>query len=359
MRQSLVERAIGLALLALLVWLVLLILRPFAGALIWAIVLAVALWPIFVRLRAALGGRSGLAALIVALALLATMVAPIVRLALDVGGQVEELVRLGDALLRARSAEPPSWLAGLPFLGPWAEALWAKLDLDREAALEALLPYLRELAPWLLGLGAGLGRVALELLLSVLLTGLFLFYGELCALYLRKFVTRVAGARSEHLVDVAGGTVRAVALGVVGTALIQALLVLAGYLLAEVPAAGLLSLLAFLFSVFHLPVVISGIPAIAWLFYQKGASAPAIGLAVWILSVSLLDNLLRPYLIRQGVRLPVLLIILGVVGGVIAFGAIGLFFGAVVIAVAHRLLLDWLDEPQPPSAPSPPAAPPC
>ncbi|MCS7266781.1 MAG: AI-2E family transporter [Geminicoccaceae bacterium] len=346
MRQSLVERAIGLALLALLVWLVFLILRPFAGALIWAIVLAVALWPLFARLRAAIGGRSGLAALIVSVALLATMVAPIVRLALDVGRQVDELFRLGEELLRAQGPDPPPWLAGLPLLGSWVETFWTRLRVDRQAAVEQLLPYLRDIGPWLLGLGAGLGRVALELLLSVLLTGLFLFYGELCAHYLRKFVGRVAGVRAIHLVDVAGGTVRAVALGVVGTALVQALLALFGYVVAQVPAAGLLALLAFVFSVVHLPVLLSGIPAAAWLFYQQGASATAIALSLWIVAVSVLDNFLRPYLISQGTRLPVLLIILGVVGGVFAFGAMGLFFGAVVIAVAHRLLVDWLDEPE-------------
>lgn len=345
MRQSLVERAIGLALLALLIWLVLLIVQPFAGALIWAIVLAVALWPVFVRLRTAFGGRGGLAALVVTLVLLAVMVVPIVRLALDVGRQADELVRLGDELLRARSPAPPAWLAQLPLLGAWVESFWSTLLVDREAALGQLLPYLREIWPRLLEFGAGLGLVALQLLLSVLLTGLLLVHGELCADYVRRFVVRIAGERAEHLVDVAGGTVRAVALGVVGTAIVQALLALVGYLLAGIPAAGLLALLVFAFSVVQLPVLIATMPAALWLFYQEGVTPAAVLLAVWVVAVSLIDNFMRPYLISQGTPLPVLLIILGVVGGLLAFGPIGLFFGAVVIAVAHRLLLDWLDLP--------------
>lgn len=354
MRQSLVERAIGLSLLALLIWLVLLIVRPFAGALIWAIVLAVALWPLFDRLRAATGGRRVLAAVLVTFLLFAVMVVPIVRLALDVGRQVDELVRLGNELLRAPSPSPPDWLAALPFLGSWVLSFWSTLLVDREAALGQLLPYLKDLGPWLLDFGAGLGRVALELLLSILLTGLLLAHGELCADYVRRFVVRIGGSRAEHLVDVAGGTVRAVALGVVGTAIVQALLALVGYVVAGVPAAGLLAVSVFAFSVVHLPVMLAGLPAAAWLFYQEGPSVAAIGLAIWIVAVSVVDNFLRPYLISQGTRLPVLLIILGVVGGVLAFGAMGLFFGAVVIAVAHRLLLDWLDEPRPPAEPSPP-----
>lgn len=345
MRQSLVERAIGLALLALLVWLVLLIVQPFAGALIWAIVLAVALWQPFDRLRAALGGRSGLAALLVTLLLLAVMVVPIVRLALDVGRQVDELVRLGTELLRAPAPAPPDWLAGLPLLGGWVERFWSTLLVDREAAFESVLPYVRDVAPTLLQFGAGLGLVALQLLLSVLLTGLLLVHGELCADYVRRFVVRVAGAQAEHLVDVAGGTVRAVALGVVGTAIVQALLALAGYVVAGVPAAGLLALLVFAFSTVQLPVLIATLPAPLWLFFREGPTPMAIALTIWVVAVSLIDNFLRPYLISQGTPLPVLLIILGVVGGLLAFGPIGLFFGAVVIAVAHRVLLDWLEQP--------------
>jgi predicted PurR-regulated permease PerM len=348
MRQSLVERAIGLALLALLIWLVLLIVQPFAGALIWAIVLAVALWPVFARLRTAFGGRRGLAALLVTLVLLAVMVVPIVRLALDVGRQADELVRLGEELLRARSPTPPAWLAQLPLLGTWVESFWSTLLVDREAALGQLLPYLREIWPRLLEFGAGLGLVALQLLLSVLLTGLLLVHGELCADYVRRFVARVGGRRAGHLVDVAGDTVRAVALGVVGTAIVQALLALAGYVLAGVPAAGLLALLVFAFSTVQLPVLIAALPAPLWLFFSEGPTATAIVLSIWVVGVSLIDNFLRPYLISQGTPLPVLLIILGVVGGLLAFGPIGLFFGAVVIAVAHRLLVDWLDQPSPP-----------
>jgi predicted PurR-regulated permease PerM len=345
MRQSLVERSIGLALLALLIWLVFSIVRPFAGALIWATVLAVALWPLFVRLRTALGGRRGSAALLVTFVLLAVMVVPIVRLALDVGHQVDELVRLGNELLRAPAPRPPAWLAALPILGDWVERFWSTFLTDREAAVDQLLPYLKDLAPWLLEFGAGLGNVAFQLLLSVLLTGLLLVHGELCADYVRRFVVRVAGPQAEHLVDVASGTVRAVALGVIGTAIVQALLALTGYVLAGVPAAGLMALLVFAFSTVHLPVLIATLPAPLWLFFREGPTPVAIGLSVWLVAVSLIDNFLRPYLISQGTPLPMLLIILGVVGGLLAFGPIGLFFGAVVIAVAHRLLLDWLDQP--------------
>jgi len=345
MRRSLVERSIGLALLALLIWLVFSIVQPFAGALIWATVLAVALWPLFDRLRLALGGRRGLAALLVILVLLAVMVVPIVRLALDVGRQVDELVRLGNELLRASTPAPPPWLAALPVLGGWVERFWSTLLVDREAAVDQILPYLKDVAPRLLEFGAGLGLVALQLLLSVLLTGLLLVHGELCADYARRFVVRVAGAQAEHLVDLASGTVRAVALGVVGTAIVQALLALAGYVVAGVPAAGLLALLVFAFSTVHLPVLIATLPAPLWLFFRDGPTPAAIALAVWVVAVSLIDNVLRPYLISQGTPLPMLLIILGVVGGLLAFGPIGLFFGAVVIAVAHRLLLDWLDQP--------------
>ncbi len=345
MGESIVERAIGLVLLALLVWLVLLIVRPFAGPLIWAITLAVALWPVHLRLRHALGLRSGLAALLLSLALLAAMVLPIVRLAIDLGRQGEELVRLGRELLEAPTGGPPEWLVRAPVIGPQVTSLWESLSAGPRAALEPFLPYLRDALGWLLGLGAALGLVALELLLSVLLTGLLLVHGELCAGYTRRFAERIGGARAGHLVDLAAGTVRAVALGVVGTAIVQALLALAGYLVAGIPAAGLLALLVFAFSLLHLPVTIAVLPVPLWLYYHEGLGALTVLVSIWLLAVALLDNIVRPWLISRGMTLPASLTILGVVGGVLAFGPIGLFFGAVVIALAHRLLLDWLDRP--------------
>lgn len=350
MDRDLVERAIGLVLLALLVGLTLAILKPFAGPLIWAVTLAVALWPMFARLRGVVGGRTGLAAAIVTLALLVLLVLPLGRLAFTLGSQADDVVRLAADLSRTPLPEPPGWLVQLPVVGPRAQELWTTLAGDRAGLLEQALPYLRGALGWLLQLGAGLGVVVLEVLFAVLLTGLMLANGEVCGDYLRRFVRRVGGPRAPDVVDVAGGTIRGVALGVVGTALIQATLAFLGYLIAGVPGGGILAALAFAFSLLQLPVLLAMLPAPVWLWYQ-GQTAWAVFLLVWAVAVGLIDNFLRPYLISQGSTLPILLIVLGVVGGLLAFGPIGLFFGAVVIAVAHRLLLDWLDRPSPAELP--------
>lgn len=343
MEQSIFERAIGLVLLGLILWLTLLIVRPFAGPLIWAITLAIALWPPFERLRGWLGGRTGAAAALVTTALLVLLVLPLGRLAVTVGGQVDDALRLAADLSRAPLPPPPAWLLGLPVVGERLQELWSVLESDRAAALAAALPQVRTALGWALQFGAGLGVLVLEVLFAVLLTGLMLANGEVCALYLRRFVARVAGERAVEVVDVAGGTIRSVALGVVGTALVQALLVFLGYVIAGVPGGGILAALVFGFSLLQLPVVPAVLPAPVWLWFQ-GQTAWAVFLLVWGVAVGLIDNVLRPYLISQGSTLPILLIVLGVVGGLLAFGPIGLFFGAVVIAVAHRLLLDWLDQ---------------
>jgi predicted PurR-regulated permease PerM len=351
MDRGLVERAIGLALVALLIALVLAIVRPFAGPLIWAITLAVALWPPFARLRAGLGGRTGLAAALVTAALLVLLVLPLGRLAFNLGSQADDVVRLAADLSHSPLPQPPDWLVRLPLVGGRVQELWASLASDRAGTLEAALPYVRGALGWLLQLGAGLGVVVLEVLFAVLLTGLMLANGEVCALYLRRFVARIAGERAVAVIDVAGGTIRSVALCVDGTALIQALLAFLGYTIAEVPGGVILSILVFAFSLLQLPVLLAVLPAPIWLWYQD-QTGWAVFLLVWGVAVGLIDNVLRPYLISQGSTLPILLIVLGVVGGLLAFGPIGLFFGAVVVAVAHRLMLDWLDQPPVPAPPT-------
>ena len=355
MQQGFIERALALVLLAILIWLTLQILLPFAGPLVWSITLAVALWPLFQRLRLALGGRTGLAAACITLVLVLVVVVPLGRLALVIGSELDDAVRLGADMFRTPLPPPPEFLVQLPVIGPKVQAFWTQLMTDREPVLVQALPYLRTGAGWLVHFGAGLGLAVLQALFAVLLTGLMLANGEICADYLRRFVRQVAGPRAMEVVDLAATTVRSVALGVVGTAMIQGMLAFLGYLIAGVPSPGVLAALVFVVGLIQIPVLLAILPVVAWV-YIGGQTEWSIFLLVWGLIVGTIDNFLRPWLMSQGSTMPILLIILGVVGGLIAFGPIGLFFGAVLIAVMHRLLLDWLDHVTDEVADGPPTA---
>ena len=191
-----------------------------------------------------------------------------------------------------------------------------------------------------------------QFLLTVVIAAVLYSGGETAARAVRGFAFRLAGQRGEEAAILAAKTIRGVALGVVLTALVQSLLGGIGFLVAGVPLPALLAAVIFIFALAQLPPVLVMGPAVFWL-YWKGDPIWGTVLLVWTIVVSGVDNILRPLLIRKGVDLPLLLIFAGVLGGLIAFGIIGLFIGPVVLAVTYKLLEAWVvgDEPEPgPSA---------
>jgi predicted PurR-regulated permease PerM len=344
------ERVIGVAVLALLILLFLQILQPFIGPLLWATTLSVAVWPLYVRMRRWLGGRSGPAALIMCLVMLVVLVTPIALLSTSLAEQIAAVTRLTRDLGSMGPPPPPAWLDNVPVVGPSLHARWLETIDNSQAFLAQLRPYARTVGGWLLAQSAQIGLSVLQLLLAVVIAGILLAGGETITDYLRRFARRVGNERTPALVDLAGSTIRGVVTGVVGTALVQAAILTAAFLLAPVPGAALLGMLAFLIAILQLPVLLLAIAVAAWLVYQ-GLTSWAIFVGLAGLVAGTVDNVLRPYLIKQsGTHLPIVLIFLGVLGGLIAYGPIGLFFGSVVVALVHRLLREWLsDESEPPT----------
>jgi predicted PurR-regulated permease PerM len=340
--ENIIERALGLAILALLVIACFQIMAPFIGSLLWAIILTVSTWPLFVRLRSALGGRSKLAAALLAGATAGIFVLPLVLLAVSLADSVDAVSELLHQLVSAKLPEQPTWLAGVPLVGERLENLWRQGMTDMPALLEQAQPYIKQTTTWAVQQTATLGLAMLQFLLAVVISGFLYATGETQVEWLRRFAHRTGGERSATLATVAERTIRSVALGVIGTALLQGLLTWLGFAVASVPGSLLLAFITFLLAIMQLPTLLVWLPVALWFGYQ-GQTGWTIFIVVWgLVVVGSVDNFVRPYLISQGAHLPLLLIFAGVLGGLLAWGLIGIFLGATLLAVGFTLLRDWL-----------------
>ncbi|MFA7330308.1 MAG: AI-2E family transporter [Candidatus Delongbacteria bacterium] len=335
---------VRLAGIALLVLGALAVLRIFLPAILLAGVVCLATWPLFLRLRRLLGGRVSLAALIMVLGMIALVVGPTALLAVNLAGKVSAGVDTVRTLLGQGPLTPPAWLGRLPVVGGQLVAYWQALASGGDEAVALLKSLLEPARALLLGTAAALGRSLLQMIFAAFI-GFFLYRdGEQLHQHLRSLATRLAGGLGDELLDTVHGTVSSVVHGLFGAALAQAFVAFVGFLIAGVPGAPLLASATFFLSLIPVgpPLLWGG--ASFWLLSQ-GAYGRAIFLILWgLLVISSIDNLVRPYLISRGSRLSILMIVLGVVGGIAAFGFIGIFIGPPILAVGLALLRQWTDQ---------------
>ncbi len=327
------------------------ILRPFLGPTIWATMVVVATWPLMLRVQAWAGGRRWVAVLVMSLALLLLFVVPLV---LAIGTIFVNVEVIGD-WIRVVSAwrpaeDPPEWLRRLPVIGALLDTLW-----DQAAAmglrdlLPKITPYAGDVSKWVLAEVGSIGYLIVQFLVTVCVAAVMYAMGEGFADFTRRFANRLAGAHGLDALQLAGDAIRGVALGVGVTALAQSALGWIGLALAGVPFAGLLTALMFMLCIAQVGPIPVLLPAAAWVLWGDGSVGWGIFLFVWAMFVGTVDNFIRPVLIRMGADLSLLLIFAGVIGGLVAFGLVGLFVGPVVLAVALRLLEAWMDERQLPA----------
>jgi predicted PurR-regulated permease PerM len=337
---SYVEKALGLALLSVVIAGCLLVLFPFLNAILLAIPLCVSTWPLFTRLQHGLGGRRALAAVVMTLGIAALLVVPLVLLGMNLA---EDLGGLNVAVHSAidRGLPPPHWLGRVPVVGPEAERMWLQVSHERVALRTTLAPYLGPLREWVLRQGASLLGGTLQVVLSVIL--LFFLYrdGAHAESRLQEAMSRLGGWRARHVLQAGAATIRSVVNGVVGTAVLQGILLGFSFWLAGVPGAVVLGALGVLLTLMPLGLVLLWLPAALWLLSQN-ETGWAIFIVAWnLVLVGSLDNFVRPYLISRGAKLPTVLIFFGVLGGVVAFGIVGVFLGPVLLAVAYTMFQDW------------------
>jgi predicted PurR-regulated permease PerM len=352
-RITLAVLSIGLLILGAL-W----ILRPFLGAVIWATMVVVASWPMLLWLQARLWGRRWLATAVMTSALMLTFVVPLTLAIGTIVLEADRLIAWGKGLAALRMSPPPEFIYKVPFVGAKIAAAWEQaLASGAEGLVSRLAPYANDIVRWFVSEVGGAGFVVAQFLLTVVLAGLMYSGGEGAAITVRRFGRRLAGERGENSVVLAGQAIRAVALGVGVTAIVQSVLGGIGLAIAGVPFAGLLTALMFMLCIAQLGPTLVLLPAVIWVFWS-GDTGWGIFLAVWTATVGTMDNFLRPILIKRGADLPLLLILAGVIGGLVAFGLVGIFVGPVLLAVAYKLLEDWIAEADAPATadPQPPAA---
>ncbi|HUM13185.1 MAG TPA: AI-2E family transporter YdiK [Myxococcaceae bacterium] len=334
------------------------VVRPFLGPGIWSVTIVVATWPLFRRLQARLGGRRAPAVAVMALILLLIIVVP-VWLAVDtVIEQSDRLISLARALPTLQIPPPPAWVQSLP-LGPRIARFWTELSQADPGALSARIePYVGSVVRWFGAQAGSFGTLLVHFLVMLIISIVLFAKGDVAARGVLLFFRRLAGQQGEASVVLAGQAIRAVALGVIVTALVQSAVSGIGLAIAGIPRAGLLTAVVFLLCIAQVGPFLVMVPAVVWL-YWSGSPGWGTFLLVWTLVVLTMDNVLRPWLITRGANLPILLIFAGVIGGLLSFGVIGLFIGPVILAVSYTLLEAWVAEGEPAATapPSPAAAP--
>lgn len=344
--QTKLERIISGVVLLILLAGCLLILRPFLSALLWAAVLCFSTWPLYKRLLRLLGGHRTLAAFVMALIMIFVVLLPFLVIAITVSDDVRDLTTAVRGWIETGLPAPPDWLAKIPFFGHGAVEHWQTLANDRAKLIVEVRRLIEPLSTVLLIIGKLLIGGLVALALSILIALFFFRDGESIAQHLNAIVDRVAGERGQRLLTLAGATVRGVVYGILGTALVQAVMAGTGFVIAGVPGAGLLALLTFFLSVVPVGPPLIWVPAALWLFHQ-GSTGWAIFMLVWGIGVSSIDNVVKPWLISHGSDMPFLLILFGVLGGAISFGFIGVFLGPTLLAVGYRIVTEWEVGPTP------------
>jgi len=355
--QATVRRATEVAirlgiLLILVIWCAQIVL-PFVLPVMWAAIIAVAVHPLFRRLTAMIGGRRKLAAALFILVGLAFLIIPSVLL---IGTIVEGTTALADDLSAGTLTvpPPPKNVGDWPVVGPRLDAVWSLASENLNGALEELGPQLRKLGEGVMSAAAGLGMGLVQFMIAVIIAGVFLAKAEASDKVVRAVGARLAGERGAEFADLAAATISSVAQGVLGIAVIQSFLAAIGLIAVGVPAAGAWALLVLIVAVIQLPPILVLGPIIFYVFGTT-STAGAVLFMIWSILVSISDMFLKPFLLGRGVDVPMLVILIGAIGGMLMSGILGLFVGAVVLSVGYKLFTEWLSNDGSPESAVPPS----
>jgi predicted PurR-regulated permease PerM len=337
-----VEASIKIGLMVLLLSWCFHIAQPFINALVWGIIIAVALYPVHLKLTEILGRREKLSAGMLTFLLLSIILGPCGFLANMAFENIEELA---DKLRNDTLMVPPpkESIAAWPLIGKPLFNLWQLIASNLEEAVKLYAPQLKTASKWFLSSSVSGLMAVLQFLISVIICGMLLVNGSGGHQLALSIGKRIAGYQGEEWVDLCIATIRGVARGVLGVALIQAFLAGLGFFAVGLPGAGLLTVLCLLLAIVQLPTFVVIFPSILYVFSTDEAWVATI-FTIWMLAVGLVDNVLKPFLLGHGLDLPMVVVFIGSIGGMIYSGLIGLFVGAVVLALGYKLFLAWLQE---------------
>jgi predicted PurR-regulated permease PerM len=352
-RRDLVTSTLGVVFLGGLIYVTFLILQPMMTAIIWATLIVVATWPVLLKIQARLGNSRSWATAAMTGLLLLLMVVPLTMVVVTLARHSVQILERVQSIPDFRLPPLPAKAANIPVLGDLIASGWERLqDSGINDVLVKLQPYAGVIARWTAAQFADIGVLLVQFLLTVIIAGIMYATGETAADAVRRFGRRLAGERGESMVVLSAQAIRGVALGIGVTAVVQSALGGIGLIIAGVPFAGLLTVLMLILCLAQLGPSLVLLAAVIWV-YWTGDTGWGTFLLIWSVIVSLSDNVIRPALIRMGADLPTLLILAGVLGGMIAFGLVGIFIGPVVLAVAYTLLISWMAEDREPAMANP------
>jgi predicted PurR-regulated permease PerM len=317
-----------------------LILLPFMPLIAWGIIIAVAAYPTFKKLQASLGGRRGLAAGIFTLLLLTILILPVILLAQSMVEGVQALTAHVKGATAIIPPPPPS-IESWPIIGRPLKSLWDLASRDLPEVARRFAPQIKAALPGLLSASAGAGLTLLQLLLSILLSGVLLANAQAAYDVTRSFFNRLFRDKGAEFQDLVGSTIRSVTFGILGVALIQSAFATLGFVVVGLPGAGLWAVIFLVAAVLQMGGLVF-LPAVIYVF-AIASTTKAVIFLIWCIIVGLMDNILKPILLGRRVNVPIAVIFLGAIGGFVTMGIIGLFVGAVVLSVGYKLFLAWLD----------------
>jgi predicted PurR-regulated permease PerM len=335
-----VEVSTHIGLVILLVAACFLILRPFLSLITWGIIIAISVYPSYRKLQQALRDRGVLSSVVITILLLAFLVIPVVLLAGTLVGGIQTLA----AHLKAGTPvipPPPASIETWPVIGAPLKSVWSLASTNMATALRSFAPQVKVVVAGLLSASAGIGLTVLQFAFSMVVAGILLANAQAATGAAHSFANRVFGDRGTEFERLASATIRSVATGILGVALIQSLLAALGFLVAGLPGAGLWATVFLIAAVLQVGTLIL-IPAVIYMFAISSVTKAVIFM-LWCLIVALLDNVLKPLLLGRGVAVPIAVVFLGAIGGFLALGIIGLFVGAIVLSVGYELFIAWLD----------------
>ncbi len=342
MNKLRMEQILGVAAVALVAMGCLLVLRPFASALLWASILCFSTWPLFERLKRALGGRKGRAAGVMVLIISLLLIVPFTLVGTHLADNLSLVVDWFRVFKQDGLKPPPDWVKQLPLAGDLIARNWADLAANTERTMELLKQTLVKSELWLLRHSLAVLEGLAQLCLSVLIAFFFYRDGEAVVEMLVAGVRKIAGDDTQHLLATVGGTIKGVVYGVICTALAQGLAAGIGFRIAGIESALLLGFLTFILSFIPGGPPVVWVPVTAWLFFNSHPGMGAFMLVWGTLVISGVDNFVRPYVISRDTKQSFALILLGVLGGIIAFGFIGLFIGPTLLAVGATLIRQFV-----------------
>lgn len=319
----------------------LVIMAPFFPAILLATILTLATWPAFVWLNKKLRNNTGLAAFLMTCVLACFFIFPLVIIGTSVADNFTKVYGAVQQALRNSTEDTAKTLQSVPYAGEYLEKAWTFVAEDKARLSAALQDYAAPTSQKLIKLGATIGNGLLDITLGVLIAYFFFRHGPRVAIRLDNLIEKFGGRQGQHILQVSKNTLIGVVYGILGTAVAQGSLAAFGFWFAEVPGATFLGLMTFFLSFIPMAPPLVWVPAVFWL-YAQGKTTLCVFLFFWgLLVISSVDNFLKPYFISLGSNLPLLLVLLGVLGGMLAFGFIGVFLGPTILAVAYTLMMEW------------------